>query len=79
MKIRPAGSSQTLEESMEQVVEIPDRAAVLVFLREHYGLWEPTPANVTVKPFGYDPRTGWDTYLVSVDGNAALFSDGPLG
>lgn len=63
---------------MAQVVEVADRAALMVYLREQYAFWHPTEANVASRPYKLDERTGWDTHLITVDGKAALFSDGPL-
>lgn len=76
MKVRPAASSLPLDEAMDQVIEIRDKAALLEFLQEQYDFWKPTEQNVTVQPYGHDDRIGWDTHLICVDGKAALFSDG---
>jgi hypothetical protein len=73
------GMGTTLDEAMERVTEIPDRAALLAYLREHYAFYQPTEGNVTIEPYGYDKRIGWDTHLICVDGKAALFSDGAFG
>lgn len=54
-------------DSMETVVELPDRAALIEHIR---GLLSPyefhfEPADITVAPyFGMDPRNGWDTHIV---------------
>jgi hypothetical protein len=64
---------------MQRVTEIADRPALITYLQQHYGFWNPTDANVTMQPYGWDDRIGWDTYLVCVDGKAAVFTDGPLG
>lgn len=76
MKIRPAASMLLLDESMEQVVEVSDRTALLAYLRNRYDFWNPTDKNVTIRYYGYDSRIGWTTYLICVDGHAALFADG---
>jgi hypothetical protein len=68
---------QTLGEAMERVAEVPDRVALIAYLQKYYDFWRPTDANVTIRPYGYDERNGWDTHLICVDGKAALFSDGP--
>lgn len=80
IKVRPAGSFRTIDEAMARVVEIKDRAALLEYLREHFDFWKPTEENVTIEKYGVgvDARIGWDTHLICVDGNAALFADGPL-
>lgn len=79
MKIRPArGMGTTLDESMQEMSEVNTHAELLVYLQTHYDFWEPTEQNVTIKPYGYDTRNAWHTHIICVDGNAALFSDGPL-
>lgn len=67
-----------LSEMMEQVFELPDRAALIEYLQAEYGFWEPTAENVKVKFYAHDHRINWDTHLVTIDGNAALFCDGPV-
>ena len=61
---------------MEHVVEIENRAELLEYLRKTHSFWNPTDENVTIKPYMYDERIQWDTHLISIDGKAALFSDG---
>lgn len=34
--------------------------------------------SMTIKPYGYDPRINWDTYIVCLNGQAVGFLDGPL-
>ncbi len=76
MKIRPASSFLSLDESMAHVTEVKDRAELVAFLREHWRRDEATEENVTIEPYQRDERIGWDTHLICVDGHAALFSDG---
>lgn len=68
----------TIDEAMKQVVEIPDKLALMALLKERFDYWHPTEANVTIKRYGFDARIGWHTCLISIDGKAALFSDGDL-
>lgn len=77
MKVRPAGSMMLLADTMARCVDIADGAALMEYLHEEFYFWNPTPENVTAKKWGYDARIGWDTYLVCIDGKAALFTDGP--
>lgn len=35
-------------------------------------------ATIAVKPYAYDSRIDWDTHIVTVNGNAVGFTDGPL-
>lgn len=77
MIVRPA-SAPSLADSMERATEVRTFSELLAHLRAHYPFWSPTEANVTIRPYGYDERIKWSTYLICVDGNAALFSNGPL-
>lgn len=36
------------------------------------------PGKIEIKPYGRDDRIGWDTHMVTVDGNAVGFTNGPL-
>lgn len=65
----------TIDESMAQVAEVADRPALLAFLRERFDFWNPTDENVTSKYHGYDSRISWVTYLICIDGKAALIAD----
>jgi len=55
---------------MAEVVELSDLRALSGYLKVDIG-------QVNVKPYCYDDRTGWKTYLVTVDGQAVGFTDGP--
>lgn len=69
MKFRPQRGG--LAESMAEVVELPDLRALAEWLVINI-------ARLDVKPYtSYDYRTGWDTYVVTVDGQAVGFTDGP--
>ena len=61
-----------LAESMETVVELqPTLDALAVYLK--------VPASrITVEPYSYDKRIGWNTHIVCIDGGACGFTDGPL-
>ena len=76
--VRPAMSMQTLEEAMAQAVEIVDETALMNYLRKQYDFWQPTEQNVTIQPWGYDKRCDWNTYLICVDGKAALYANCPF-
>lgn len=75
MKIRPAGSMMTLDESMAQVEEISTLEALRSYIKQRFYFWQPTDDNIEFKPWGFDARIGWDTFLITVAGHAALFSD----
>ena len=37
------------------------------------------PSTIEVKPYsGIDPRNGWDTHIVTMEGKAVGFTDGPV-
>lgn len=78
IKIRPALSGLTLEESLQRAYAIVDRATLLEYLQEHFHFWQPTNDNITIEPWGYDDRCGWDTHLICVAGKAAVYSSGPV-
>ncbi len=78
IKARPAGSMQTIDEAMGKLVDIRGRSHLLEYLKQEYDFWEPTDENVKVEFYGRDDRIDWDTYLVTIDGKAALFTDGPV-
>lgn len=78
------------EESMQTVIEIePTKAAVLQAIKDLSLIGFPTATNpdqVTVEPYtfgayndSYDPRNGWNTHIVTVEGWGVFgFTDGPL-
>lgn len=76
MKVRPAGSFQTLDEALARAVEVRSREELVTYMQREYSYWSPTDESVSIEPYGYDARCGWDTYIVCVDGKAALFADG---
>jgi hypothetical protein len=78
MKFRPASSFMTIDEAMKHVREVKTKAELMAFLRDEWLATEATDENVTIEPYGYDKRIGWDTHLLCIDGKAALFTDGPV-
>lgn len=36
------------------------------------------PGKIEIKPYAYDARIGWDSHIVTLDGAAVGFTDGPL-
>lgn len=69
---------QTIDEAMSHVVLIKDRDHLIEYLKREYDFWQPTNENVKIEHYGQDDRIDWDTYLVTIDGKAALFTDGPV-
>lgn len=84
MRIRPAGSFFTLQESMERVVEIKSLQELKEHILDVFG----TTFNLdTLKCRFYcdDSRIGWHTYLITADyadgtykQQAIVFADGPM-
>ena len=74
MKYRPQRSG--FAESMAEVVDLPNRQALLNHLAG-VGLLEGGSHSVNIRPYCYDDRTGWKTYIATVDGQAIGFTDGP--
>lgn len=70
MKYRPQRGG--LKESMDEVVELEDSLSALA------GYLGVSPETVHVTPYRYDDRIGWNTYLVTVDGQGVGFTDGPV-
>lgn len=75
IKVRPAGSMMLLDESMERVIELADRPALIEYLQHEYDFLQPTEENVSCKFHGYDKRINWETYLITIDGDAVLFAN----
>jgi hypothetical protein len=70
-----------LEDSMAEVVEIVDFAHLVRHMRREVERWYPTDKlptedNTRVEPYGFDHRIGWDTHLVTVNGNAWGYTNG---
>ena len=55
---------------MAKVVELKDLRALADYL-------DVVIRRVEIKPYCYDDRAGWKTYLVTVDGLSVGFTDSP--
>lgn len=70
-----------LKESMETMVELKDRAALLEYCIKALGDFRFSfpPEALHIKPYSYDDRIDWDTHIVSIDGYGVVgFTDGPV-
>jgi len=72
-----------LAESMETVIDIPPTLEALKIAINNafseYDVPEITADMITVKPYGFDERIGWDTHIVIIaDCSVYGFTDGPL-
>lgn len=61
-----------LKESMLECVTLPASVAAIA---SHL---QASIDSLKVEPYAKDERIGWDTYLVTVDGKAVGFTNGPL-
>jgi hypothetical protein len=73
----------SLNDSLREVVEVNDFPQLVRHMRREVESWYPedelpTEANTKLEPYCYDPRIGWDTYLVTVNGSAWGYTNGPL-
>ncbi len=69
-----------LVDSMKTVVEVDDRPALVSLLQNQLGQFgfSFNDADLLVKPYAYDNRIDWDTYIVTIKGyGVAGFTDGP--
>jgi hypothetical protein len=75
MKARPGMSMLMLEESLDQVREFHHARDLFDFLAERFDFWQPTPENIKSWFWCHDDRIDWDTWILTIDGHAALFCD----
>lgn len=69
----------SLVDSLATLIEVADRDALVAHLRGLYGRFETVDAeSVKVRPYCYDERIAWDTYVVTLNGGAVGFTDGPV-
>jgi hypothetical protein len=75
MLYRPVRGS--LAESMRAVVELPPtRAALVEVLRKEEGELLPfAPGAVEIQAYGYDTRIKWHTWIVTINGMAAGYTN----
>jgi hypothetical protein len=70
-----------LDESLRTCVEIADRPALVMYIREllsrYYFVFQPDQLHV--EPYANDARIGWpNTHVVTIDGYGVVgFTDGP--
>jgi N6-adenosine-specific RNA methylase IME4 len=72
-----------LADAMREVHEVKSFGELIRVMRAEVESWYPpdklpTEANTKVEYYGRDDRIGWDTYIVTVDGQAWGFTDGPV-
>lgn len=84
MKIRPASSFLDLDTAMNMVKEINTLTELKNEITAATDGWF-NAETVTCKDYGYDNRTGWNTYLICCDftngeykQQAVFFADSPI-
>lgn len=76
MKYRPHRGQ--LSDSMDEMVELKDRAALVEHLRADLAKWGVviTDADVKVEPYGRDDRVHWDTHIVTIRNKPLIRKNG---
>jgi hypothetical protein len=66
MKFRPHRGS--LHNSMDDIVVLPDRAALVAHLSHDLGRWgyQLDASDLRIEPYIFDERNGWDTHIVTI-------------
>jgi len=68
-----------LDEAMKTVFEVVSREELVNRLNATFSYGMPIRVeDIEVKPYGFDERIGWETYIVTDKGNAIGFTNGPL-
>jgi len=68
-----------LDDSMGTVVEIAaTREGLAGVISLATGCPRPNPGDIEVEFYAYDERIGWQTYIVTLKGEAVGFTDGPI-
>lgn len=80
-KFRPQRGS--LADAMDEVEEFESKADLVKKLINDYKGFFPSrtisESTVEIKPYIYDDRINWDTYIVTIKGLGVLgFTDGPV-
>jgi len=68
----------SLDDSMQTVVDFESFDGLVSILRATPYTPSFDTSDIKVEKYCYDPRIEWDTYIVTIDGNAIGFTDGPL-
>jgi hypothetical protein len=71
----------SLADSMREVVEVNDFPQLVRHMRREVESWYPedqlpTEESTKLEPYGFDRRIGWETFLVTVDGQAWGYTNG---
>ena len=75
MKFRPQRGG--LDEAMREVFEFSTLDELEAHLRDALG-WKFDLVGIEKYGSGIDKRIGWDTHIVTVNGRAVGYTDGPI-
>jgi hypothetical protein len=70
-----------LDESMKTVQPVRDREHLVAVIRESLAPFARIvkPDQITVKPYSFDSRIGWDTYIIEIKGYGVWgMANGPI-
>lgn len=68
----------SLDDSMQTVVDFESFDDLVNILRSNGFLRDCQASDIAVKQYTYDERIGWDTHIVTYNGSAVGFTDGPV-
>ncbi|HKC01397.1 MAG TPA: hypothetical protein VKD23_21615 [Terriglobales bacterium] len=58
----------SLEESLRTLVTLKDWPELVAHIRRLFSLFPVAEEEISVEPYGYDARIGWQTYIVTIRG-----------
>lgn len=70
-----------LADSMATVVDVTSFPELVIIVGDYcrdFGWGDADEESVSVEPYAFDDRIGWDTHIVCLNGKAVGFTDGPL-
>lgn len=75
MKIKYREHRGSFEESMDTVVDVSDMEDLIKYIKNKQPYLD-TSKNIEIEYYGIDYRNNWITFMVTVDGKVAGFTDG---
>lgn len=65
-----------LEDSIKTVTEIePTISAIRAYFKQESPFPDMYNGKIEIKPYDFDERINWDTYIITIDGNAIGFTN----
>jgi len=71
----------SFDRSMKTVQEFENREALVKYLQDDIDQFNTGRDcnNITIEPYGFDPRIGWDCHIVHLKGYGVFgFTNGPV-